>query len=129
MIRLARLPTVMLPSSSANPMAAALFNVMALIASSGSMRNRMQANESTKFILPLGVVPGLSPWRVRPATHDRSIGVLDRKEYEGRKNNSVIGSGSYVPQLVHRYPHLPLPPDDQRSRHCALQRPVFLQYW
>ena len=59
MMKLARLPGVMLPSSSWRSMAAAAFRVAALMASSGSMRSCMHASESTRFMLPLGVLPGL----------------------------------------------------------------------
>lgn len=59
MMRLAILPFEMLPNLSDKPIAAALLSVAALMASSGIIFILMQANETTNFMSPEGVEPGL----------------------------------------------------------------------
>ncbi|MCY1549490.1 hypothetical protein D9M68_856590 [compost metagenome] len=57
--RLALFPMAILPISLLNSIAAAPFNVEAFNASSGSIFSLIQANETTKFMFPDGVDPGL----------------------------------------------------------------------
>src|SRR5690606_18728278 len=100
MIRFAIFPTVMLPCVSESPIAYAPLMVAALMASSGVIFILMHARETTKFIFPDGVDPGLksvAKARGNPALIMSRAGV-----YGIPKKNEQEGSATGIVQVPNK---------------------------